>query len=445
MRLRSRYLPLALTASLALSQDEVPFEQPEGDEEASVDFRISGEVQANYRWSEEDRFRPGFPFPDSFIPAGAQNVSLATPSPGSSLEISRATVFMEADMPRSLFSRLKIDLIDLYDRNPTSTDQTIDIDEAYLRFGRKYESLEAFTGSHAYLLFGKAPKFERQINRRLESYGLVSTAFNRFEDIQLQLGGSAGDHWYFRAQISNGNPTFFRDPGALAGDNGSIPPPQPELTFESGFPIFYHAEVEEVGFDGKMEYGFGSGLRAVAEDLSRGIDVLAFYYRTNLSDAAKLRGTFYEGDIDILDGVGGISLPISGDVRTEWGFNLDANLGELGLFLQYVDETAASLPRSGVEAEFAYRFVTGDLGDPRAILTSIEPVIRYSKLDNDFTGPSNFVAPSVFWDWSKVDIGIRVGIQQGVDLFVEYAIHDIVAKEDIAHDEFLLTLSFRFP
>ena len=423
-------------------QEEIPFEE---EETASVDFNISAEVKANYRWSEDDRFPLAFPFPDDFVPAGASEVALATPSAGSSFEISRATVFLEAAMPRDMFGRVKIDIVDLYDRNPTSTDQNIDVDEAYLRFGRKYESLEPIDGSHAYVLFGKAPKFERQMDRRLESYGLVSTAFNRFEDIQLQIGGSASDLVYFRFQASTGNPTFFRDPNALAGDNGSVEPPEPDLTFESGFPIFYHAEVEEVSFDGEMEYGFGVGLRALTEDLDRGIDVLAFYYRTNLSESASLRGTFYEGDLDILDGVAGISLPISGNERTEWGFNVDANLGELGVFFQYVDEEAASLPRSGVELEIGYNVVTGDRGDPNALFTSFEPVLRYSKLDNDFTGPPQFVAPSVFWDWTKVDFGVRVGIRQGVDLFLEYAFHDIVARRDIAHDEFLATLSFRFP
>ena len=32
------------------------------------------------------------------------------------------------------------------------------------------------------------PKFERQNDRHLESYGLVSTAFNRFEDFGVEAG-----------------------------------------------------------------------------------------------------------------------------------------------------------------------------------------------------------------------------------------------------------------
>ncbi len=169
--------PAVVVSGLFPSADEVPFEEP-----SETIFQVSSEVKAHYRWSEDDFFALPF-FPDGFIPANRDRVELRTPSPGSSLELSKATVFLEANLPRSIFGRVKIDLVDLYDRNPTSGDRNVDVDEAYLRFGMKYESLEAIHGSHLYALFGKAPKFERQLFRRLESYGLVQTAFNRFNDL----------------------------------------------------------------------------------------------------------------------------------------------------------------------------------------------------------------------------------------------------------------------
>lgn len=427
-----------LVSPSSSAQEEVPFEEPAG-----IDFRISGEVKGHYRWSEQDSFARSF-FPPEFVPVGRDQVELRTVSPGKSIEVSKATVLLEADFPRSIYGRVKIDFIDLYDRNPTSNDRNVDVDEAYLRFGRKYESLEPIPGTHAYALFGKAPKFERQLFRRLESYGLVQTAFNRFPDLQLQFGGSVGRHVYFRAQVSNGNPTFFRDPNVLAGDNGVVPPPNPDITFDSGFPIFYHAEVEEVAFDDHFEGGFGGGFRFVSEDQEKGLDILGFYYQTTLSKAAPLYGTFYEGDLDILDGAG-VSLPIEGDERKEWGFNLDVQAKGLGLFFQYVDEEAASLPRTGIELELGYALVLGDRGDPKALFTTIEPVLRYSSLDNDFSAPPLFVAPSVAWDWKKIDLGARVTIIQNIDVTIEYAFHDITAAQQIDHDEFLTTLRFRFP
>ncbi|HEX9723032.1 MAG TPA: hypothetical protein VGC53_01980, partial [Vicinamibacteria bacterium] len=148
--------------------------------------------------------------------------------------------------------------------------------------------------------------------------------------------------------------------------------------------------------------------------------------------------------LDILNGAG-VSLPISGNERKEWGFNVDGQYGGLGVFLQYVDEEAASLPRTGIEVEAGYNLVLGDRGDPGALFTVVQPVVRYSRLDNGFAAPSGFVAPSVTWDWTKIDVGARVTILQNVDVTVEYAYHDIEASQQIDHDEFLTTLRFRFP
>ena len=435
---------LSTSSSLVAMQsqdDEEPFEEPSGAED--VDFRISGEVKAHYRWSEED-FLPLTFFPPELAPVGRDSVELRTVDPGSSFEVSKATVYMDVDFPRSITARVKLDFIDIYDRNPTSTDRNIDVDEVYLRFGSKYESLEPILGTHVYALFGKAPKFERQLFRKLESYGLVSTAFNRFNDFQLQLGGSIGTHFYFRGQVSTGNPTFFRDPNALAGDNGTELPPNPDITFNSGFPILYHAEVEDVTFDAHFEVGGGAGVRFVSEDQETGLDFLAYYYQRTLSEAAKLHGTFYEGDLDLLNGPF-VSLPIEGDERKELGANLEIMAKGFGLFFQYVDEDLASLPRTGIEVELGYAFETGDMGDPNALFTFVEPVIRYSRLNNDFIAPPTYVAPSVAWDWTKIDFGFRMGITPNIDLTLEYAFHDIEARKNIGHNEFLTTLRFRFP
>ena len=125
------------------------------------------------------------------------------------------------------------------------------------------------------------------------------------------MGGSLGSHVYFRAQLSSGNPTFFRDPNALAGDNGVELPPNPDITLESGFPILYHAEVEEIGFDEHLEGGSPRVSASYPRSKTR-VDVLGFYYQTTLSEAAHLNGTFYEGDLDLLNGRGP-KLPIEGD------------------------------------------------------------------------------------------------------------------------------------
>jgi hypothetical protein len=407
-------------------------------------LRLSGELKLHGRWSEDDRFPLAFPFPPDFVPVGQPNVALRTVSPGSSLELSRALVNLDVEMPRSITGHVQIGFLNLHDRNPTSTDHTVDVREAWVSFGKKRGSLEPLPGSSLYALVGKAPKLERQPFRRLESYGLVSTAFNRFNDVQLQLGGSIGMRVYFAAQLSAGNPIFMRDPNALAGDNGTDLPPDPEPRLHSGFPILYHAEVEELEPDERFEYGGALGLRVLSADQARGIDVMGFYYRTRLSEAAKLRGTFYEGDLDILDGAGGLSLPINGDEREEYGLNLDTRVGGFSLFAQLVKEEAAGLPRLGIEVEAGYRFALGDLADPGDLFPAIQPAVRWSRLDNDFAAPRGFVAPSFAWDWDKLDVGLRVTIVRRLDLTLEYSFHDIAASREIQHDEALATLRLAF-
>ncbi len=200
-----------------LAQDPSATDRP-GD----VRLRVSTELRLDARWSQDDRFPLAFPFPPEFVPLGQPDVALQTVSPGTSLEINKASVLLDAELPRRTSAHLRIDLVDLYDRNPTSTDKSVDVDEAWIAFGTRRGPLDPLSGTSFYALLGKAPKVERQPFRRLDSYGLVSTAFNRFPDLQLQLGGSLGEHVYFFGQVSNGNPLFMRDPNALAGDNGTV-------------------------------------------------------------------------------------------------------------------------------------------------------------------------------------------------------------------------------
>ncbi|HYN03626.1 MAG TPA: hypothetical protein VE359_14350 [Vicinamibacteria bacterium] len=430
---------VALAPAAARAQD--PAAEADGSDD--VKLRVSTELRLNARWSQDDRFPLAFPFPPEFVPVGQPDVALQTVSPGTSLEINKASVLLDLDLPRGIAAHVRVDFVDLYDRNPTSTDKWVDVDEAWIGFGRRRSSLEPLPGSSVYALVGKAPKFERQPFRRLDSYGLVSTAFNRFPDLQVQVGGSIGTHVYFFGQVSNGNPLFMRDPNALAGDNGTAEPPNPDPKLHSGFPIVYHAEVEDLELDDRFEYGGGGGLRLVSADQRRGVDLLGFYYRTRLSKEARLNGTFYEGDLDILDGAGGISLPIDGDRREEYGANLDLRWGGFSAFGQVVKEESAGLPRLGFEVEAAYRFALGDLADPGDLFPAVQPAIRFSRLENDFRAPRGFVSPSFAWDWDKWDFGLRLTIVKRLDLTLEYSLHDIAASRKIRHDEALATLRLK--
>ena len=52
-----------------------------------------------------------------------------------------------------------------------------------------------------------------------------------------------------------------------------------------------------------------------------------------------------------------------------------------------------------------------------------------------------FPAPSVFWDWEKLDIGLRLGILEGLDVTVEWNDNTFVRGGlDESADEFLATV-----
>ncbi|HEX2164587.1 MAG TPA: hypothetical protein VHM02_11615, partial [Thermoanaerobaculia bacterium] len=218
-------LAAALPAAAQVADEPVeavPVERAEGEaaggDPARPRLDWGFEVRSHFRESDENRFPVPFPFTPEMLPPGAAQGFMSTVDPGSHVEISAATLFLDAVWGPALAARLKVDVVDLYDRNPTSTDREVDLDEAWVRFGRETEPALLPERPGLYVKLGKMPKLERQDDRHLESYGLVSTAFNRFEDTGAELGLNLGRHVYVKATATQGNPVFLRDPNALAGD-----------------------------------------------------------------------------------------------------------------------------------------------------------------------------------------------------------------------------------
>jgi len=441
-----------LTAPSALAQDGAGSGW-------SFDWDIEGKF--HYRDSEATMVPSPFPFADLGIPLppGQQSAFLSTVDPGEHFEVSVATLYLSLE--RGLFTaKAKVDFIDRHDRNPTSEDRQIDIDELWLRYGREVEPGVLPDRAGAYIKIGKFPHFERQDDRHLESYGLLSTAFNRFEDSGVEAGLDIGRHFYLKGSLTQGNPVFIRDPNALAGDNGIADDilnsdRLPDLG--SGLVIFYDAEIEDIEFGDNLELGGGLGVR-FGESWT--LDVLVWGYERDLADTAVLEGTLYGADLDIFSGpINTSELPVQGNKKEEFGANLWFYSGGLSLFAQYVDGKIAKLPRDGWEVEAAYAFnlplkwaIRG-----RQVFTFIQPVIRISQLDaaipvtraalfSNQRGDQHFPAVTARWDWEKIDYGVRLGIYEGVDLTVEYA--DVTAFRldgfEFSNDEFLTTLRVRF-
>jgi hypothetical protein len=446
---------LALAPGAAL-----PAQNPAGGEEAAAEpkpshWRLGFEIKTDYRDSDANAFRSPFPFHPEQIPVGRDRVLLETVDPGHHLEISAVTLLLDADWGPRFRAHAKIDGIDRHDRNPTSTDHEVDVDELWLRVGPESEPAILPQRPGAYLKLGKFAHFERQDDRHLESYGLVSTAFNRFEDEGLEAGLDLGRHVYLKASFTQGNPLFIRDPNALAGDNGTpaFEKPHPDPDLRGGIVILYDAEVESPDF-GEPEAGAGLGVRFGDDGGRRGIDVLVWGYRRDLADTVDLHGTFYGGDLDLLDGptlpppFPKASLPIHGDRKREVGGNVWLYFDGLSFFGQYVDQEVAGMTRTGYEGELAWRFdlplVWAVAG--RQLFPSIAPAVRYSRLDPDFDGGGPFPAVSVRWQWTKLDVGVRLGIVRGLDATVEYADHEFFVpslRQNGSNNELLATLRFR--
>ncbi len=406
-------------------------------------FRTRIELRANYRDSKEALFPLRFPFPPELLPVGQTVGFLQTVDPGRHGEFSVAQIRLDANYGSLFAGHVQFHAQDKYRRNPTSEDRQTDADELWVRIGPKPEFLERPSRSSLFLQMGKFPKMERQPIRLLESYGLAATAFNRFEDVGFMGGGTIGRNLYWRLQGTTGNPLYFRDSNALAGDNGirELLQPHPNPRLKSGFPILYNTETEGYSLrTDHVQFGQGVGYRWQNQAQTFGFDAIVFHYRRSMADQERLTGTFFGGDLDLLDGPDGfrIALPIHGRRKEETGARIYSEWHGLTAIGQFTKQLFAGLQRQGEEIELGYRIPLGS-----QLIPSIQPAVRWSGLQNRFRGPREFIAPSVWWNWIKIDYGVRIGFARNFDLTVERAKHNIVAPRKLDLGETLATLRVR--
>ena len=423
---------LLLSAPEARAQDVGSVISETGLATPSNRFRLKGEFKVNGRSSVDEIFtiKP---------PAPAVPYNETAVSPHGSFEISNVALIGEGDFTPDISGRVVVHFIDLYTRNPTGAGAIVSVREAWLRFGRKFEALQPIPGTTLYIQAGKAPRFHKQVLRRLESYGLWGTAVARLEEVGVEAGGTFGQNVYWRGAISNGNPLFLRDTNALAGNNGAVDRTS-NAPITSGFPILYDARADDINARGQFQYGGGLGFRFnFGESKKDGVDLLGWYFRRTLSERPS-------SELDLLRGFGGVSLPLDGIDKTDMGVNLEARFGGLQIFAQYIHQDIAGYVRKGYEAEAAFRiplnglFVSGD----SPVLNWIQPTVRVSEIDVEFA-PAGFFAPSIGWYWTKYDFGFRLGIVRGIDFTAEYSRHDVTTRAKVIHpDEFLATLRVGF-
>lgn len=413
--------------------------------QAADSLRYQVEVRGHLRDSEQAKFPTLFPFPPSHLPVGDTSAFLETVDEGQHAEISLISLSGLWDINDKLSFQFKLDAIDKYDRNPTSGDRKFDVDSAFLRYGDHFAATKIPDSPGFYAQIGKFKKFEQQRERRTESYGVVSTAFNRFEDSGIEAGFDLPNGLYGKLSWTTGNPVFMRDPNALAGDNGTndrrVPPENPDPRLKSGIVMLYDAEIEDFDLGDTPEIGAALGYRWLSADGQQSLDLMAFGYERDIEEGVSLHGTFYGADIDLFDlgevpGAAGIRLPYSGNDKTEKGMNIWYYNGNFSLFGQYVDQEIADLDRDGYEIELSYVIETP---------ITLTPVIRYSELNNDFEGTPQYPAPSVWWDWKRIDYGLNADITDNLRLILEYADNRFLRNGRWeSNDEILLTLRWQW-
>jgi hypothetical protein len=401
------------------------------------------ELRGGYRWSDNEQHPVRFLFPPGFLPPGQTTGFLKTPDPGSHVEFQTAELQLDLGYGDWLTARAKVHFGGLYRRNPTTSDRKIDADELFVRVGPNPDFLERPSGTSFFAQAGKAPHMERQPIRLLESYGLAATAFNRFEDVQGIVGGSVGRNFYWRFSAANGNPLFFRDPNALAGDNGTpgMRKTPPQFDLGPGFPILYNAETEDYFFKtDHVQLGQAIGYRWQRADQTMGFDVIGFHYRRSMADQENLTGTFYGGDIDLLNGPfdqGG--LPLKDRKKEEYGGRLYSEWRGATFIAQFTKQHLAGLQREGWEGEVGYEFPLH-----AGPLETIQPAVRASGLTNRFVGNALIQPdPAMWWKWTKFDGGVRIGFKRHIDLTIEGTRHNIGSRFKLHLREYLATVRIR--
>jgi len=79
------------------------------------------------------------------------------------------------------------------------------------------------------------------------------------------------------------------------------------------------------------------------------------------------------------------------------------------------------------------------------VLNWIQPVVRASHIDNRFTVPASYPAPSIDWDWTKIDVGFRLGVSEHTDFTLEYNINRAKApNRTVEPNEMLATFRVGF-
>ncbi len=314
--------------------------------------------------------------------------------------------------------------------DPVVRDQdegSVDIDEAYFRFGnigRNLFNLE--DPSHTYLKVGNFFRWERGFfERRHETYSLAGTAFYRDEITGLQIGGDFEEGFFYRFSFSNGQALATRD----TGDN---------LT--GGSP-FIHDNEQRGDANNSKEVSFGLGMRGRMEapDIGYKIAVAARFGRLSATDknylttnVAAFDGTGKQRRLGILAGIDYDDPSFSLGMDTELWFSDDGN-GQREIF--------SLAPWVKLKLDGVYyqqrKFFTGVGLGYRA---------SYAHLKDGFANPASTAsaaARALVDDRLQHTLTLWTDITQNVDMRIEMSTVE-EGQFDVANTEWFVQWSVRF-
>src|SRR5262245_49532947 len=147
---------LALAASSAVAQSPSPSPSPvppplPGAPPAAPDpLRLLRQVKLDFRHSRFVQTRTFTPTGSSppRTPTGFQR----TPDAGDSFELQNLALTGQGEIGLGVSAKVEVHVLDLYNRNPTSSDDRVLVRNAWLRFGRKADTLSASPDARLYVL-----------------------------------------------------------------------------------------------------------------------------------------------------------------------------------------------------------------------------------------------------------------------------------------------------
>ncbi|MFQ5780317.1 MAG: hypothetical protein ACE5HN_05970 [Nitrospiria bacterium] len=244
-------------------------------------------------------------------------------------------------------------------------------------------------------------------NRKTEAYPIVGHAFWQDEDLGLYMGGEDG-RFYWRFSATNGRRLKNR-----------------RISEDDVFPITTDDDDNKETNNNK-QVGFGLGIDHSFKEGHK-IDLLPFYYRSELSDAdiAHLQGiaTYPPGDLR--------------DDQRRYGLNLEYLLRGFALFSQYIKAEDGAMDRDGWYVQPSYRLV---LGGSR--LAAVEFLVRYEEYNVDLARDRN---DSRTWDRRTTTLALITDVVKGFKVKTEYYFNDEkTGGPDVDNNELLVQAEIKF-